>query len=601
MNANRRGPADDASAAPYATKPRRPRWRGSRLRDWWWWLLDLFEAHRWARVTLYAAGAAVIAGFAAWFWLYPEWNRRNSIRLAQQWLAAGRLRYAAEAAQRAAELSPQSPEPWRIAAELARRGFQFDQALTYSRRAAELAPGDQALALAWAADALRAGADREAATALERLPVEFAHQSPDALRLRGELARRELRLTAARGYFEAALKIDGAVAVDEVPLGLVLSSSTNPAERRHGLDLLAKWTGNRDWGATAARMLLEDALTRKDHSAMLRWAETLRQHPGCTLADMPRCLVALSLADPARFAEVLAKLEQDHAGTPQAAAQLLGWLTEIGQGAEAARWIQTLPSKGMRQPPLAVAAAEALRQTGDWPALAKWTDQGNWGGEAEFLRWAYRMLAARKLGEAGRAGELWRTLYDHAQLNDAHGYFAGSLLYSWGLAGEAVDLWWRASAHDDPVAIDALGSLARYYQLQRDADGQYRAFRRLHTLKPNDPGIANNFAFFALVTSREERVARDIAQANLDRDPGNVVYVATAAFARWQRNEAAAAAAMLRPLASQAAHSPALAFAYGLALAGTGHKPEAHQLLDNLPADSLTIRETELIRSALAD
>ncbi|HVT72766.1 MAG TPA: hypothetical protein VHD61_06490 [Lacunisphaera sp.] len=601
MNAHRRGPADDASAAPFAGKPRRPRWRGSRLRDWWWWILDLFEAHRWARITLYAAGVAVIAGFAVWFWLYPEWNRRNSIRLAQQWLDAGRLRYAAEAAQRAAELSPKSPEPWRIAAELARRGRQFDQARDYSRRAAELAPDDPALILNWAADALRAGSRAEADTALDRLPVEFASHSADALRLRGELARRELRLTAARGYFEAALRLDGAVAVDEVPLGLVLTSSTDPAERRHGLDLLAKWTGDRDWGATAARMLLEDALTRADGPAMLRWAETLRHHPGCTLADMPRCLLALSRADPARFADVLATLEGNHAGSPAAAAQLLGWLTEIGQGTEAARWIQTLPTKGMRQPPLAVAAAEALRQTGDWPALAKWTDQGNWGAEAEFLRWAYRMLAARRLGETDRAGELWRTLYDHAQLNGTHGLFAASLLYSWGLSGEAVDLWWRAAAHDGPVATDALGALARYYQVQRDADGQYRVFRQLHVLRPNDPAVANNYAFFALLTSREERVAREIAQANLGREPGNVVYAATAAFAQWQHNEAAAAAALLRPLAGQAAQSPALAFAYGLALAATGHKPEAHRLLDALPPESLTVREAELIRLALAD
>lgn len=600
MNAHRRGPADD-SAAPFMGRPRRPRWRGSRLRDWWWWILDLFEAHRWARFTLYGAGVAVIVGFAAWFWLYPEWNRRNSIRLAHQWLAAGRLRYAAEAAQRAAELAPEDPEPWRIAAELARRGRQFDQARDYSRRAVELAPENPALLLDWAADALRAGSTKEAGTALARLPVDFARQSGDALRLHGELARRQLRLTAARGYFEAARKLDGPVAVDEVPLGLVLTSSTNPAERRRGLDLLAKWTGDREWGATAARMLLEDALTRKDQPAMLRWAETLRHHPGCTLADMPRCLLALAQADPARFAEVLATLENDHAGTPQAAAQLLGWLTEIGQGAEAARWIQTLPAKGMRQPPLAVAAAEALRQAADWPALAQWTDQGNWGAEAEFLRWAYRMLAARRRDETGRAGELWRTLYDHAQLNGAHGLFAGSLLYSWGLSGEAVDLWWRASAHAGPVAIEALGSLARHYQVQRDAEGQYRVFRQLHSLQPNDPAIANNFAFFALLTSREEREAREIAQANLEREPANVVYVATAAFARWQRHEPAAAAALLRPFAGQAAKSPALAFAYGLALAATGHQPEAHLLLDALPAESLTIRETELIRAALAD
>ena len=58
---------------------------------------------------------------------------------------------------------------------------------------------------------------------------------------------------------------------------------------------------------------------------------------------------------------------------------------------------------------------------------------------------------------------------------------------------------------------------------------------------------------------------------------------------------------MLQPLAAQAPENPALTFAYGLALAGTGQKAAAHILLDRLPLESLTIRETEVIKAALGD
>lgn len=226
--------------------------KGARLgslhaRDYWWWLLDLFEASRAARVALYLAATAVVLGGATWFWAYPWWAKRNAVRIAQAWLASGHLRYAAEAAQQATLADPSNPEPWQIAAELARRGDQPDLALNYSRRAAELAPGDPAIITAWAAAALRAEAPAEAGRALDQLPVEAQAASPHVQRLRGEIARRALRLTAARNFFEAARRLEGPAAVNEVPLGLILLNATDPRERQRGLTLLDKWAGDREW------------------------------------------------------------------------------------------------------------------------------------------------------------------------------------------------------------------------------------------------------------------------------------------------------------------------------------------------------------------
>ena len=600
MKPIKRAPRTERSAPPIPQRPGKDGHR-SGLRGWWWWLLDLFEARRAARVALYLTGLAVLAGGATWFWGYPAWTKRNAIRIARGWLDAGQLRYAAEAAQQAAAVAPESPEPWRIAAELARRGGQTAQALEYTRRAAALAPENQDLLLEWAADALRDNQDNEASATLDRLTPDFAAASPHAQRLRGEIARRQQRFAAAKGYFEAAIKLEGPLAVNEVPLGLVLLNSTNPALRQHGLELLGKWTADREWGATALRNLLEDALTRNLPADMLRRAEALLVHPGCTVAYMPRCLLALSLADRGRFNAVVEKLERDHAATPQAAAQLLSWLNRIGQGAEGARWMRTLPPQGMRVPPLVVEGAEALRQAGDWPALQAWTAGNDWGAEVDFLRWTYGLLAARQLGDETRAEELWQTLYSHAQLNSAHGLFAGSTLYSWGREREAVALWRRVGEQEGQVAIDALGSLARHYQVKRDADGLYQTFRRLNLLQPKDRDIANNFAFYALLTGREQRQAERIARENLAAAPQNPAYLATCAFALTQQNQPADALALLAPRAAEARQSPALGFAYGLALAGAGRKAEAKALLTNLPPGTLTLAEVELIKTALGN
>jgi predicted Zn-dependent protease len=603
MKPIRRAPGTEGSSSPLPRRDR-PTVRGHgifNLREWWWWLLDLFEASRAARVALYLAATAVVAGGAVWFWAYPAWNRRNAVRIARAWLAAGQLRYAAEAAQTAAAADPANPEPWLIAAELARRGGQQTVALNYARRAAELAPTDPAAVIGWAAAALRADEPAEADRALDGLPIEQQALSPHVQRLRGELARREGRLTPAMHYFEAARRLEGPAAINEVPLGLILLNAADPAERQRGLDLLRKWAADRDWGAAALRMLLEDAFTRDDRPALRQWAAALRAHPACTVADMPRCLLALAKADAPGYAAMLASLKKDHAATPQGAAQLLSWLNQIGRGADAVEWMRTLPAGPMQRPPLVVAAAEALRQAGDWSALRAWTEDKDWGPDANFLRWTYGLQAAHMLGENRPADELWSTLYSHAQVNGVHGLFAASQLYSWGREQEAEDLWWRVADQEGQVATEALGSLARLYQTRRDAEGQYRVFRQLHFLRPQDRAVGNNFAFFAALTDREPRPAEQASRENLAAEPGNPVYAATRAFVLLRQSQAGEALALLRPLASGADKSPALAFVYGLALAGTNRKAEARPLLTGLPPETLTLREVELIKSALAD
>ncbi len=601
MKSPRRPDPDDRTVPPFGGKIQRlnTRLSGFHLRDYWWRLLDFFEASRARRVALFASAFLIVAGLAAWTWAYPWWARRNAIRVAQQWLDAGQLRNAAEAAQRAATLAPERPEPWQIASELARLGHQYEQALTYARRAADLAPDDFTLGLTLATAALNAGKATEAATVLAGLPADQVNASPEALRLRGELARRELHLTEARDAFDAALKLEPGKAINEVPLGLILLRSKIAPERQHGLELLGHWTSDREWGPVALRTLLQDAVDRNDRAAMLQWGEALRTHPKVTVGDMPVWLLAFAKADESRYASALAQLEKDHAVSPNAAAQLLGWLNKIGRSEDALAWIQTLPAPAMRRPPLATLAAEAYRATGRWADLQAWTESNDWGPETNFLRWTYALTAARKLNDSARADEQWRTLYNHGQLNTGHALFAASTLYSWGLATEAEALWWRAGEQEGTNAIEALGSLARYYQVKRDADGLYRTFRRLHLLQPQNPDIANNFAFYALLLGREQRLADQIARTNAEQHPDNTVYQATLAFVAVQQGRYAEALTQLRPKASLASTQSALGFVYGLALAGSGQKNEAHVMLDALPAESLTQSESELIKQTL--
>jgi tetratricopeptide (TPR) repeat protein len=389
------------------------------------------------------------------------------------------------------------------------------------------------------------------------------------------------------------------VAIDEVPLGTVLLNAADPpAWRKRGIDLLSKWATDSEWGAEALRTLLGDAINRDDRPGMLRWAQALRIHPRCTLGDMPNYLLGLSRTDERLFGEAAAALEKDAATTPESAAQVVGWMNQIGRSDEAIRWMKTLPLRGTPRPPLGVVGAESLRQAGAWRELQDWTSHGDWG-DLNFLRWAYGMQANRKLGDNALADESWQTLRDHASTNTVHALFAGSTIYSWGLVKEAETLWWAAADQTGPVAIDALGTLARHYQVQRDAEGQYRAFRRLHSLHPQDADATNNFIFFAALTGNGGPLLEQLARENLACAPQNRVYLATCAFVYQMQGRNDEALALLKPVASEAAESPALAFAYGLALAGTGQRTEARKLLEGLTPAMQTTREIELIKGAL--
>ena len=137
--------------------------------------------------------------------------------------------------------------------------------------------------------------------------------------------------------------------------------------------------------------------------------------------------------------------------------------------------------------------------------------------------------------------------------------------------------------------------------MNRDAEGLYRAFRRLHSLQPQDAAIANNFAFYAVLLNREQRVAAQAARTNAEQHPDNLNYVATHGFALVQQGRLTDALAILRPKASLAASSPGIAFAYGIALAANGQKTEARPILAQIPPATLTTAEVELIKQKLAD
>ena len=573
-------------------------------REYLWALLDLLDARPALKKALLIGVPALAVAAGLGVWGYGQWARSNSIRIARQWLDANRLDRAGVAVQEALATEPGLPDPWSLASELAWRKGNRPASVEYAKRAAELSRFQAEFVLSWGEAAILADDSGQAQEAVTHLDPAFARASPRALRLDGEIARRDRRFGDARERFQAALDADigaGAksAAVDEVPLGIACLQTGSAGDRVRGQALLAKWAPNPDWGAEALRALLADAVAHREQEATARLAEGLRMHPRCTLGDLPVCLQALAGSDPPRYGTVLASLEDQSRASPNNAAQLLGWLTQIGQGAEAVRWGESLDPAAASKPPVAQSIAEALRATGRWADLRAWVDHADWGPDLGFVGLAYGMTAARHVGDEARADSFWKGLFADGSRGAAHALFAGDLLYSWGYPKEAEELLWAAADRPD-LAYQALGTLARLYQVRRDAEGQYRAFGRLNAMRPADRRIANNYAYFAAVTGQGNRGRiEQIAEANFTNEPDNVVYRSTYAFVLVWAGEEARAMSLLEPVKGDWRKSHAVAFAYGAALASQGRKAEAKEVFESLDARALDPQETEWIRTAL--
>jgi tetratricopeptide (TPR) repeat protein len=209
------------------------------------------------------------------------------------------------------------------------------------------------------------------------------------------------------------------------------------------------------------------------------------------------------------------------------------------------------------------------------------------------------MTAARHLGDNAKADSLWSSLEAEGGRSPAHALFMGDTLVAWGYRENAAKLLWEAADRPD-LSYIALGSLARLYQSERDAVGQYRAFSRLNSMRPQDRDIANNLAYFAALTdlgslSHIEKVA----EGNFNAEPGNLTYRSTYAFVLVWANQGTKAMEVLEPVAHDWKKSRAVAFSYGAALASVGRKDEAREVFESIDRKGLSPREIEWVANAL--
>src|SRR5271154_5537651 len=112
-------PSDPHSSPPKGGARALRRFMARDSREHVWALLDSLEARPALRRALLIGLPALVVAIGLGVWGYERWARSNSVRIAQQWLDAGRLDRAGAAIQDALRDEPELPASWHLASELA--------------------------------------------------------------------------------------------------------------------------------------------------------------------------------------------------------------------------------------------------------------------------------------------------------------------------------------------------------------------------------------------------------------------------------------------------------------------------------------------------
>ncbi len=126
-------------------------------RGLWWAVLDSWDGTPRFRGVVYGLVAAAALAGAGVAWVYPKILDKRAAGDAWTHLKAGRMGQARAEVARAIAAAPDRLETWRVAAAFERASGNFALAAARGRVAADLAPDDQEILLAWAADAMAAG------------------------------------------------------------------------------------------------------------------------------------------------------------------------------------------------------------------------------------------------------------------------------------------------------------------------------------------------------------------------------------------------------------------------------------------------------------
>ena len=526
-------------------------------------------------------GLVIILALAAGYWFgrptYHRFKEQRSLSQARTFLQAGDQRAGILALRQALAYNPANAEATRLMAGLAGEA-QSPVALALWQRVVELSPTpDNRIMLA--AISLR----------VEQPPFPIAAQMVEDLRVPGEtnvayqlmasqLAIKLNRAAEAVAHLEIAARLEPTNRLHQLNLATLRLRSGDAAVAVAARGELVALVTNPAVGEQALRSLTAEALLAHRPTEALEFSRQLLARPRATFGDQ---LQHLSVLQEAKSAELPASLDRirELAGTNAAnISQTAIWLTGHERAKAARDWLAGLPPDLRRAMPLPIVEADCLVVLRDWSALETHLQEQKWK-DFDFLRYAYRSLAAEKNGGGVGVEGHWRSAMREA------GERLGALSTLLTLA----DKWERPLAREEllwrignrfPGEKWAFRELGRAYLAAGNTRGLHKLYGAMFNSSPSDVVLKNNFAATSLLLKMNLPQAHQFAREIFTAAPHEPVPVSTYAFSLHLQGKTAAGLAALQTLDPAALEKQPVALYQGLLLWATGKTSEAAHFLD---------------------
>jgi tetratricopeptide (TPR) repeat protein len=540
---------------------------------------------------------AVIAGgtyFVKSQHLYGQWKQDRLYKAAVEAQKKKDFKSASLAARQLLKENPYHFGATEIMADLS-ANLRRPEAVLWRQRLVQLRPGSTKHRLDLASAAMAHNDPRLAKEALDKVKEED-RETAEFHRVAANIAFAMGNLSEAETQTIKLLKFEPDVVENQLKLHLIHLSSKNPKLSKEARDKLAQIAERLEFRKLALRALSGDALRRRDSKRAVELANLIGSAPDARFEDHILRLEILSLCGDPAFRSVLKTAEDEALKKPGQLFTLLRWLNGHKLGVEALDWSKQFSPEIMNLQVINLALAESYVVSTNWSGMEVWLKSRDWK-EMDYLRNAFRSLAARQAKDTKSGEELWgKAVAGAAGKPDSLASLA-RVAYQWGWQKEAIETWWLL-AKDKEHAKPALGLLTQVYKMKNDTAGLYKVAERKRQLDIHDLNNNNNYVLLSLLlnTNIEQAVelARDIHQKN----PTNSFVASTYAYALHEDGNTPKALKVFNGLPEEDLRDPAIAAYYGVLLASEGQAEDAKRYLQLAKRSQLLPEEQSLVNEA---
>ncbi len=545
-------------------------------------------------VCLLLGGTLAAAGFV---WrkpvsqTYHRWSQSMHARHAAEYFGRKDYDRAVIAGRSALEIDPFDIETNRIIAKcFEARGSA--EAIPWRARLNFVRPGDPENAIAWARDALNAGAIDLAEDALAVLkPAD--KNSAAFHHIAAKIALERTDSVKAETHWSEAVRLEPASADYRLQLASLQLRARSATVRAMAVQALGSFGEDPARRHLALRALIEDAMNREEFPRARELADRLVATPDATFAERIGRLAVLRAQDSPDAPKYLDHLRDESLGNPVQLSVLINWMNQNGLPVLVSDWVPALPPALVAQPPVCLVIAEAYGRDRDWAKLRAFVEKASWK-DYEHVRLAHLAHALENFGNVVAAESTWGRAIAECREKPERLSMLVRLAQAWRWDARAEFTLRKLSADErTPLwVLDALWAIAKK---SGNTAEMHRLSRLIVKARPKNAGARNNFIRLSLLRRTEEGGPDQLAAELFRERPKDITCAVTYGLSLFLQDRVFDALEVLRAFPAAELREPEAALYFGIFLQASGDSAQAAEFIKLARGGTLLREEEDLI------